>query len=122
VAQGSVRVLRGRLTPSCFVLLVCVSWFGGAVFVQWTHNRGHISHSNIFAKPISSDTITETCEQFIDPTTLMVEGWNKDMNLSKTWVSGTDATPGSPKGSAAGSPTWRNSANLNSSEILSGHG
>jgi hypothetical protein len=88
--------------------------FRRAGWLQWSHNRGHIAQSSIFAKPIARDTITETTEQFIDPP-LKVEGVNKDLNLSSTWVASNGDDP-------AGSSTWRNSANMNSSEILSGHG
>ncbi len=89
--------------------------------MQWSHNRGHISQSSIFAKPISRDAISETTQEFINPP-LKVEGVNKDLNLSNTWVGDVSGTRGGPNCDPAGSPTWRNSANMNSSEILSGHG
>lgn len=89
---------------------------------NWSHNRGHVACASIFAKPISRKTITETTEQFIDPPLKvaggkMKTGATETMNLSSTWVMD------SPRGNvSAGSPTWKNAANFNSNEILSGHG
>ena len=58
---------------------------------NWSHNRGHIAQSSIFAKPISRQTITETTEQFIDPLLKvqggkMKTGASERLNLSSTWV------------------------------------